>query len=83
MNIAILDDYQGVSPQMADWSQLPPGMEVQMFLDHLSDEDALVERLGEFQIIMGMRERTAFPRSLLERLPELRLLITTGGCRMN
>jgi len=54
-------------------------MEVQMFLDHLSDEDALVERLKDFQIIMGMRERTAFPRSLLERLPELRLLITTGG----
>ncbi len=42
MKIAILDDYQGVSPQMADWSQLPPGLEVQMFLDHLSDEDALV-----------------------------------------
>ena len=79
MNIAILDDYQGVSPQLADWSQLPPGMEVQMFLDHLSDEDALVERLKDFQIIMGMRERTAFPRSLLERLPQLRLLITTGG----
>ena len=79
MNIAILDDYQGVSPQIGDWSQLPPGMEVQMFLDHLSDEDALVERLKDFQVIMGMRERTAFPRSLLERLPELRLLITTGG----
>jgi len=79
VNIAILDDYQGVSPQIGDWSQLPPGMEVQMFLDHLSDEDALVERLKDFQIIMGMRERTAFPRSLLERLPELRLLITTGG----
>ena len=79
MNIAILDDYQGVSPQRADWSQLPPGMEVQMFLDHLSDEDGLVERLKDFQVIMGMRERTAFPRSLLERLPQLRLLITTGG----
>jgi len=61
VNIAILDDYQGVSPQIADWSQLPPNMEVQMFLDHLSDEDALVERLQDFQIIMGMRERTAFP----------------------
>ena len=79
MRIAILDDYQGVSPQLADWSQLPPAMEVQMFLDHLRDEDALVERLKDFQVIMGMRERTAFPGSLLKRLPELRLLITTGG----
>ncbi len=79
MKIAILDDYQDVSLQMADWSQLPTGMGIQTFLDHLSDEDALVDRLKEFQVVMGMRERTAFPRSVLERLPELRLLITTGG----
>jgi phosphoglycerate dehydrogenase-like enzyme len=79
VKIAILDDYQDVSLQMADWSQLPTGMGIQTFLDHLSDEDALVERLKDFQVIMGMRERTPFPRSLLERLPELRLLITTGG----
>ena len=64
---------------MGDWTQLPQGMEVQMFLDHLTDEDAMVDRLKDFEIVMGMRERTPFPRSLLERLPELRLLITTGG----
>ncbi len=78
MKVAILDDYQGIAPQMVDWSQLPEGTELQVFLDHLSDEDSLVERLEEFQIVMGMRERTAFPRSLLSRLPNLQLLITTG-----
>ena len=79
MKFAILDDYQGVAEQMADWSQLPPGTEIQTFREHEADEDQLVERLKDFQVIMGMRERTAFPRSVLSRLPELRLLITTGG----
>ena len=79
MKVAILDDYQGVASQMADWSQLPPGTELQFFQEHLADEDKLAERLKSFQVVMGMRERTPFPRSLLERLPELRLLITTGG----
>ena len=79
MKVAILDDYQGVASQMADWSQLPPETELQFFQDHLSDEDKLAQRLKDFQVVMGMRERTPFPRSLLERLPELRLLITTGG----
>jgi len=79
LKIAILDDYQSVSEEMADWSTLPHGTQVERFSDHLEDEDRLVERLQDFQIVMGMRERTPFPRSLLERLPELRLLITTGG----
>ena len=78
MRIAILDDYQSVAKDMADWSQLPSGAEVVYFSDHLTGEDALVERLGNFEIVMGMRERTPFPRSLLERLPNLRLLVTTG-----
>ena len=79
MKIAVLDDYQLVAESMADWSQLPPGADIRFFQDHLTDEDQLVNRLKDFQVIMGMRERTAFPRSLLERLPELRLLITTGA----
>jgi len=78
MDVAILDDYQAVAQQMADWSQLPPGINVQFFHDHIVDEDKLVERLKNFQVVMGMRERTPFPRSVLDRLPELRLLITAG-----
>ncbi|MEK7878500.1 MAG: NAD(P)-dependent oxidoreductase, partial [candidate division NC10 bacterium] len=79
MKVAVLDDYQAVAHRMADWSRLPQGTEVQFFQDHLSDEDQLAERLKGFQIVMGMRERTPFPRSLLARLPELRLLVTTGA----
>lgn len=79
MKVAVLDDYQGVAADMADWSSLPGGTEVEYFRDHISDEDALVERLKGFQVVMGMRERTAFPRSVLTRLSELRLLVTTGG----
>ena len=78
MDVAILDDYQAVAEQMADWSQLPPGINVQFFHDHIADEDRLVERLKNFQVVMGMRERTPFPRSVLDRLPELRLLVTAG-----
>jgi len=76
--VAVLDDYQAVATQVADWSILPLETNVQVFRDHLSDQDALVERLKDFEIIVAMRERTPFPRSLLERLPRLKLLITTG-----
>ena len=78
MDVAILDDYQAVAEQMTDWSQLPSGINVQFFHDHIADEDQLVERLKNFQVVMGMRERTPFPHSVLERLPELRLLVTAG-----
>lgn len=78
VRIAILDDYQQVALQMTDWSVLPSDAEVQVFRDHLADQDAVVERLKDFEIVMAMRERTPFPRSLLERLPKLRLLTTTG-----
>jgi len=78
IRVAVLDDYQHVALQMADWSALPADVEVQVFSDHLTDHDALVERLTGFEIIMAMRERTPFQRSLLERLPQLRLLTTTG-----
>ncbi len=78
MKVAVLDDYQGVAESLADWSQLPPESEATFFSDHLVGEDALAERLAGFDVVMGMRERTPFTRSLLERLPNLRLLITTG-----
>jgi phosphoglycerate dehydrogenase-like enzyme len=76
--VAILDDYQHAALQMTDWSVLPADVEVQVFSDHLTAEDALVERLKDFDIVMAMRERTPFQRSVLQRLPKLRLLTTTG-----
>ena len=78
MRIAVLDDYQTVAETLADWSQLSSNGEVVFFSDHLVSEDALAERLAGFDVVMGMRERTPFRRSLLERLPNLRLLVTTG-----
>jgi phosphoglycerate dehydrogenase-like enzyme len=76
--VAVLDDYQDVALKMADWSLLPSDTTVQVFKDHLSQEQALVERLKDFDIVVAMRERTPFPRNLLEHLPKLKLLITTG-----
>ena len=78
MKLAVLDDYQATAKDLGDWSQLPAGTEVEYFHDHVADEDQLVERLKDFELVMGMRERTPFTRSILSRLPKLRLLITTG-----
>jgi phosphoglycerate dehydrogenase-like enzyme len=77
IKIALLDDYQGVGPEMADWNSLP-GAEVSTFRAHLTDEDALVASLAGFDIIMAMRERTPFGPALFSRLPELKLLVTSG-----
>lgn len=76
--VAILDDYQDVARRAADWESLPAGTEVVMFRDHLADLDAVASRLAGFDAVVAMRERTAFPRALLARLPRLRLLVTTG-----
>jgi phosphoglycerate dehydrogenase-like enzyme len=76
--VALLDDYQGVALSMADWKSLPAGTEVAVFKDHLSDESDVAKRLADFDIVMALRERTPFSRSLLERLPKLKLLITAG-----
>ena len=78
VKVAVLDDYQGVALEMADWSGLREAAEVEVFCDHLSGEAQLVERLAPFEVICAMRERTPFQRSLLEQLPRLKLLLTTG-----
>jgi phosphoglycerate dehydrogenase-like enzyme len=77
--LAILDDYQHVAGSLADWSRLAPTVEVTIFDDHVAGLDALAERLGDFEIIIAMRERTPFPAALFERLPQLELLVSTGA----
>ncbi|MPZ74738.1 MAG: D-2-hydroxyacid dehydrogenase family protein [Nitriliruptorales bacterium] len=74
--VAVLDDYQGVALDSADWASLP--VDVRAFRDHIDDEDEVARRLAPFDIVVAMRERTAFPATLLRRLPRLRLLVTTG-----
>ncbi|MGY9006679.1 MAG: D-2-hydroxyacid dehydrogenase family protein [Alphaproteobacteria bacterium] len=76
MKIAVLDDYQGVVRDVSDWSVLEDRAVITVFKDHLFEEDAIVDRLGDFDIIVVMRERTPFPKSLISRLPNLKLLVT-------
>lgn len=78
VRVAILDDYQGASREFGDWASLPSHVQIARFADHVEDHDELVARLRYFDIIVVMRERTPFPRAVLERLPELKLLVTTG-----
>src|SRR5689334_3939928 len=75
--VAILDDYQHVALSLGDWASLPA--EVEVFHDHLAGLDEIAERLRPFDVVVAMRERTPFPRELLARLPNLRLLVTTGA----
>lgn len=75
---AILDDYRRVALRMADWERLAGQVEVTTFAEHFSEADALVAALEPFDIVVAMRERTPFPAAVLERLPRLRLLVTTG-----
>jgi phosphoglycerate dehydrogenase-like enzyme len=77
--LAILDDYQDVAASLADWSRLGPDVAVEIFHDHLADSEALVGRLHSFEIVVAMRERTPFPRELFERLPNLRLVVSTAS----
>ncbi len=78
LRVAVLDDYQDVARKMTDWSVLPADVEVAVFRDHLTDQAAVAKRLKDFDIVMAMRERTPFPRTLLEQLSRLQLLTTTG-----
>jgi phosphoglycerate dehydrogenase-like enzyme len=79
IKVAILDDYQRVALRMADWSPLEGRADLVSFGDHLSDADALVERLEPFDVVCVMRERTPLTRTILERLPRLRLIASTGA----
>ena len=76
--VAILDDYQNVALEMADWKSLGPGVTVQAFHDHLADQDVLAERLSDFEILVVMRERTPLRAALIERLRNVKLVVTTG-----
>lgn len=78
VNIAVLDDYQGVALELADWSAVTSRARVMVFNDHLSDADAVVERLLPFDVVCVMRERTPLRRAIIERLPRLKLIASTA-----
>jgi phosphoglycerate dehydrogenase-like enzyme len=77
--VGVLDDWQGVARKSTDWSPLMAVAEVVFFERAFSDEDAAVENLRDFEIVLTMRERTSLPGSLIKRLPRLRMLAITGS----
>src|ERR1700676_98455 len=76
--IAVLDDYQNVALESADWSVLGDRADITVFQDHLDDTDAVIERLLPFDIVCVMRERTPLPRNVIVRLPNLKFIASTG-----
>jgi phosphoglycerate dehydrogenase-like enzyme len=78
MNVAILDDYQNVAMRLADWSGVRRRAEITVFNDHVADPSAVVERLRPFDVVCVMRERTPLTREILQQLPNLKLIASTG-----
>lgn len=78
VQLAVLDDYQNVALEMADWSAVTERADITVFNDHVFDADELVARLAPFDVIFVMRERTPLPRSIIERLPRLKMIASTG-----
>ena len=78
MKIAVLDDYQNIALELADWSTLAGRAEITVFNDHIADPTAIIDRLLPFDVVSVMRERTPLPRDIIERLPRLKLIASTG-----
>jgi phosphoglycerate dehydrogenase-like enzyme len=78
IRIAVLDDYQGVARELADWSQVEARAQVDVFSDHLADPEAVTLRLQPYDVVCVMRERTPLTRKIIERLPRLKLICSTA-----
>jgi lactate dehydrogenase-like 2-hydroxyacid dehydrogenase len=76
--IAVLDDYQNVALESADWSLLRERADIAVLQNHLADPDGVTERLLPFDVVCVMRERTRLPHNVIERLPDLKLIASTG-----
>jgi phosphoglycerate dehydrogenase-like enzyme len=78
VKIAILDDYQNVALKFADWSRVASKADITVFTDHLDGPDDVVTRLQPFDVLCVMRLRTPLPREIIERLPRLKMIASTG-----
>jgi D-3-phosphoglycerate dehydrogenase len=76
--LAILDDYQNVARKLTDWSSVQNDLDIQVFNHHLGGDEEVIKALQGFHFISAMRERTRFSRRVIEALPDLKLIITTG-----
>src|SRR5258708_15333672 len=80
MKLALLDDYQKVAMRMADWDRLKKrGVEVTVFHEPFKSVDDAAKKLAPFEMLGLLRERTAFPRALIEKLPNLKFMVLTGA----
>src|ERR1700744_5389606 len=79
LRCAILDDYFDITTEIADWPRIADRVEVTNFTEPFPSTEAAADALKDFEIICAMRERTPFPRQLIEALPKLKLLITSGA----
>lgn len=78
LRCAILDDYQNVAIELVDWSSVLDRVVVQSFNNHFENEEQLIEAISDFNIVVLMRERTPFTKTIFEKLPNLKLLVTSG-----
>src|SRR6204780_3540242 len=78
LRCAILDDYQNVVLKVADWSKVKSDLDIKVFNEHLGGPDKVIAALKAFAIVVAVRERTGFPKQVIDALPNLKLLITTG-----
>ncbi|MEY4755127.1 MAG: hypothetical protein RJA34_25, partial [Pseudomonadota bacterium] len=76
--IVVLDDYQGIAQGLSDWKAIPGQPQIRFITQYASSEDELIEWVRDADVVVAMRERTAFPGHVIERLPRLQLLATTG-----
>lgn len=76
--VAILDDYQRTAHRHAAWDSLPEGAHLTYFFEHLGSPEEVITALEPSDVVVAMRERAPFPAEVLDRLPNLRLLVTTG-----
>ena len=79
LSVAVINDYMRIFQKIADWSVLDEFAKVDFYTDHISSEGEAVARLAPYDVIVAERDRTPFNRSLLEQLPNLKLLVTTGA----
>lgn len=79
MRVAVLDDYQAVALRCADWSGVEEKATLTVFTAPIGDEQAVIDALSDFDVVCVMRERTPFPKSVIDALPKLKLIVTTGA----
>ena len=78
MKVAILDDYQGVAQELADWSSLNQSCDIKVFREPFDDEEHAIENLKDFEALLIMRERTPITAKLIDACSQLKFIATSG-----